>query len=87
MQLYNLKDDIGETNNLVAKYPEKVVALVALLKTCVADGRSTPGAVQKNDAKIDIWKMQLEPACGKEKESPQEAWQGEASIVTSGSHG
>ena len=31
-QLYNLKEDIGEKNNLAAKYPEKVKELDALLK-------------------------------------------------------
>jgi arylsulfatase A-like enzyme len=31
-QLYNLKDDIGEKNNLANKYPDKVAALELLLK-------------------------------------------------------
>jgi hypothetical protein len=31
-QLYNLKDDIGEKNNLATQYPEKVTALELLLK-------------------------------------------------------
>jgi arylsulfatase A-like enzyme len=31
-QLYNLKDDIGEKNNLAKQYPEKVAALELLLK-------------------------------------------------------
>ena len=32
-ELYNLKEDIGESNNLVAKYPKKVKYLKALLKS------------------------------------------------------
>lgn len=32
-QLYNLKDDIGEKNNLADKYPDKVKELETLLKT------------------------------------------------------
>jgi arylsulfatase A-like enzyme len=32
LQLYNLKDDIGEKNNLANQYPEKVAALELLLK-------------------------------------------------------
>lgn len=32
-QLYNLKDDIGEKNNLAAQYPEKVEQLKAILET------------------------------------------------------
>ncbi|MDF7799078.1 arylsulfatase [Pontiellaceae bacterium B1224] len=55
-QLYNVKEDIAETDNLANEYPEKVDILVALLKKQVADGRTTPGAVQKNDANVDIWK-------------------------------
>ena len=31
-ELYNLKEDIGETTNLAAKYPKKVKRLKALLK-------------------------------------------------------
>ncbi|TWU50597.1 Arylsulfatase [Rubripirellula tenax] len=56
MQLYNMKDDVSENTNLVAKYPQKVEALVALLRDYVAEGRSTPGAAQTNDAEIDIMK-------------------------------
>lgn len=48
-QLYNLKSDPSEKNNLVAAYPEKVSELKALLEKYVNDGRSTPGSVQKND--------------------------------------
>ena len=32
-QLYNLAEDVGETKNLVAQYPEKVKELEALLET------------------------------------------------------
>ena len=31
-QLYNLKDDIGEKNNVANQFPEKVAALELLLK-------------------------------------------------------
>ncbi len=59
MQLYNLKNDISEQQNLVAQHPEKAEALIKLLETIVANGRSTPGALQLNDGKIDIWKKNL----------------------------
>ncbi len=39
-QLYNLKDDIGETNNLAENYPEKVKELAGLLQKIREDGRS-----------------------------------------------
>ena len=32
-ELYNLKEDIGESNNLAAKYPKKVKYLKALLQS------------------------------------------------------
>ena len=35
-ELYNLKEDIGETNNLAAKYPEKVEALQKLIEQAEA---------------------------------------------------
>jgi arylsulfatase A-like enzyme len=56
-QLYNLKEDLGESTNLARNYPKKVKELLALLEEQVANGRSTPGASQKNDVKIDLWKI------------------------------
>ena len=35
-ELYNLKEDIGETTNLADKYPKKVKRLQALLKSSEA---------------------------------------------------
>ncbi len=56
MQLYNLKQDIGEENNLMSKYPQKTDSLINLLENFVEKGRTTEGAVQSNDTEIDIWK-------------------------------
>jgi arylsulfatase A-like enzyme len=56
MQLYNLKDDIGETKNLIAENPEKATALKNTLKKLILEGRSTPGAEQQNDA-MEGWKQ------------------------------
>jgi arylsulfatase A-like enzyme len=52
VQLYNLADDLGETKNLAAAMPEKVAEMKALLEKLITDGRSTPGAQQKNDVEI-----------------------------------
>jgi arylsulfatase A len=52
IQLYNLADDLGETNNLAATLPEKVTEMKDLLEKLIADGRSTPGAPQKNDVDV-----------------------------------
>jgi arylsulfatase A-like enzyme len=56
MQLYNLKEDIGETKNLLTEYPEKVAELKAALKKIILDGRSTPGAIQENEG-MEGWKQ------------------------------
>jgi arylsulfatase A-like enzyme len=58
-QLYNLADDIGETNNLFSAKPEVVAKLTRLMKKVVEDGRSTPGAVQANDQPLK-WKISFE---------------------------
>lgn len=47
-QLYDLEEDIEETRNLVNENPEKVSHLTALLTKYIKEGRSTPGAPQKN---------------------------------------
>lgn len=49
MQLYNLRLDPSETNNLEAEYPEIVLHLATLLTQYIEAGRSTPGAPQSND--------------------------------------
>jgi hypothetical protein len=56
MQLYNVVDDPGETTNVVEHQPEKAEQLIELLKEIVQRGRSTAGADQANDVKVDIWK-------------------------------
>ena len=52
VQLYNLDDDIGEKTNLAAEKPEIVAEMRALMDRLIADGRSTPGAKQKNDVEV-----------------------------------
>jgi len=56
VQLYDLEDDIGETKNLHADYPEVVSQLTALLQQYVDKGRSTPGQQQSNDVKVSFVK-------------------------------
>ncbi len=52
MQLYNLRDDLGETKNLAAAMPTKVANMQALLEKLITDGRSTPGEKQANDVEV-----------------------------------
>jgi len=56
IQLYNLKDDIGESRNLQAEHPEKAEALTRLLESYVRRGRSTPGPDLQNDVPVDLFK-------------------------------
>ncbi len=56
VQLYDMTQDIRERRNLQAEHPEVVKRLTALLEKYVAQGRSTPGAPQKNAVAIDLWK-------------------------------
>ncbi|WP_302576539.1 sulfatase family protein [Phocaeicola barnesiae] len=55
IQLYNMKDDPSETTNVEAEHPEIVSRLRALMAKYVREGRSTPGAPQKNDCEYP-WK-------------------------------
>jgi len=48
VQLFNLRDDPGESKNLAAEHPEKVRALLRLLEEQIEQGRSTPGPKQQN---------------------------------------
>lgn len=61
VQLYDMEADPAEKSNLQAEHPEVVEKLLGDLKTIVEEGRSTPGPRQKNDVKIDLWKI---PAAG-----------------------
>ena len=56
VQLFNLRDDIGEKTNLHDQHPEIVNRLTKLLEKYVADGRSTPGDPQKNAVTVQIRK-------------------------------
>jgi arylsulfatase A len=55
VQLYNMKDDPKETNNLQADYPEVVEQLTAALRQSVERGRSTPGTDQPNHDGAQWW--------------------------------
>ena len=62
-QLYNMKEDIGETTNLFESKPEIVNQLLSLLEADIERGRSTEGAESKNDVRneaIVLWKSEKE---------------------------
>ena len=52
IQLFNLKQDKGERNNLQAKNKAKVKELVQVLDTEVKKGRSSPGKPVPNDREV-----------------------------------
>jgi len=49
VQLYDMTQDIGERRNQQAEQTETVDRLTTLLQSYIDQGRSTPGAPQKND--------------------------------------
>ena len=55
-QLYDLAHDPGEQQNIAANHPEMVARLTQLLEESIANGRTTPGPKQQNDAEIVIRK-------------------------------
>jgi arylsulfatase A-like enzyme len=54
VQLYNLETDPDESTNVGPSHPEVVARLTTLLDRFVADGRSTPGARQRNDVEVRV---------------------------------
>jgi len=52
MQLYNLDADLGETKNVAAAEPQLVAELRGLMERFIVDGRTSPGAWQRNDVKV-----------------------------------
>jgi len=49
IQLYNMKEDIGEKDNLESRYPEIVKELTTTMRNYFLNGRSTPGEKQTNE--------------------------------------
>jgi arylsulfatase A len=60
IQLYDLREDVGERRNVCAENPGTVEALKALLTRYVQDGRSTPGPRRENAGGLEwaqLWWM------------------------------
>ena len=51
-QLYDLATDLGETKNLAQQEAARLAEMKVLLEKLITEGRSTPGAAQKNDVKV-----------------------------------
>jgi arylsulfatase A-like enzyme len=65
IQLYDMAKDVGERSNEYAAHPEIVANLTKLMEKYIAEGRSIPGAAQKNDAKIELYKDAKKPGLKK----------------------
>ena len=55
-QLYDMKADIGEQHNLQGAEQAEVARMAAKMEKIIAEGRSTPGAPQKNDVEVKLHK-------------------------------
>jgi len=53
-ELYNLTDDLGEKHDVRAANPEVLTTLTALFQRYIDNGRSTPGAIQKNEFALSL---------------------------------
>ena len=70
IQLYDMRADVGEKNNLYKKHPEIVQELLAMLNQDVEHGRSTHGPPSKNDIdKIELWKSRAKPSSNRKNRS------------------
>jgi arylsulfatase A len=55
IQLYDMRADVAEKNNVQSANPEIVERLTKLLEKYVNEGRSTPGAAQQNTTPVNIY--------------------------------
>ncbi len=53
-ELYNLQSDLSETSNVADANRAVVQRLTGLMRQYIANGRSTPGAAQQNNAEISL---------------------------------
>ena len=70
-QLYNMTEDRKESKNLIDEKAEKAAEMLALLEKSIADGRTTPGPKQANDAEVVIWKAPKAKKSPKKKKAPK----------------
>lgn len=61
-ELYNLKDDSKENKDLAGAQPDVVERMTKLMNSIIVNGRSTPGAAQKNDVQVELFKPKAKRA-------------------------
>ena len=67
IQLFDLANDPGETNNLQADHPDRVAGMKDMLSGIISNGRSTPGKHLQNDAEIVMIKPIPKPRAKRKK--------------------
>lgn len=55
IQLYDLRADPGERQNVQDRHPDVVARLTRLMEQYIAEGRSTPGSPQQNEGRTSLW--------------------------------
>lgn len=55
LQLYDLDEDIAETQNVVREHPKVAKKLADLMESYIKNGRSTPGLAQENDTETKLY--------------------------------
>jgi arylsulfatase A len=71
-ELYNLKEDLSETRNLIEAKKEEAAGLQKLLQSYIDKGRSTPGPAQKNEFDFALEKSRDKKKSRKNKKNPSE---------------
>ncbi len=66
-ELYHLQNDLSEATNVAEAHPEIVKRLTTLMQKLIDDGRSTPGAIMKNDKPINMVKKSEKNSRSKQK--------------------
>ncbi len=70
VQLFDLEADPAETKNLASSHPQIVTNLTALLQKYIDTGRSTPGALQKNNGETFLYPQWIQKDRQKMKNAP-----------------
>ena len=52
IRLYNLADDLAESNDLAGRHPDRVEQIFTVYEKLISDGRSNPGQGRKNDVDV-----------------------------------
>ncbi len=66
-ELFNLADDLGETNDVLAANEDVATRLATLMQKTIDAGRSTPGPPQKNDRRLSMPREKAAPSSAKTK--------------------